>query len=258
MIDFGLAGSVIVVTGAASGIGRAIAQAAAVQGAAVAVLDRNLDAARAAAQQLSPTSCAYMLDVRDPDATDEVFDSVEAQMGPITGVVACAGLSQPAPAEEMAPANWANVLDVNLTGTFLTLQAAGRRMLPRGKGAMVAVGSVDSLGGHHGRAHYVSTKFGVAGIVKTLAIEWGGRGVRVNGIAPGPVDTPLLRRNISEDVIRDTMLSRIPLARLSTGSDQANAALFLLSEAAAYVTGTMLPVDGGLTAGYFTHSTPVQ
>ncbi len=173
MIDFGLAGSVIVVTGAASGIGRAIAQAAAVQGAAVAVLDRNLDAARAAAQQLSPTSCAYVLDVRDPDATDEVFDSVEAQMGPITGVVACAGLSQPAPAEEMAPANWANVLDVNLTGTFLTLQAAGRRMLPRGKGAMVAVGSVDSLGGHHGRAHYVSTKFGVTGIVKTLAIEWG-------------------------------------------------------------------------------------
>jgi NAD(P)-dependent dehydrogenase (short-subunit alcohol dehydrogenase family) len=252
MIDFGLAGTVLVVTGGASGIGRAVATEAAAQGMPVAVVDRDADAAAAVAADLKGAN-GYGLDVRDEDATDEVLSRVEEELGPIGGAVTSAGLSVPRPSARLDRATWSQVLDVNLTGTFLTLSAIGRRMIDAGRGgSLVAVGSVDSFGGHVDRAHYTASKAGIAGLVKTLAVEWGGLGIRVNAIAPGPVDTPLLRRAQSPEQIRDTMLSRIPMARLSTGRDQATAALFLLSEAAAYVNGVLLPVDGGVTAGFFT------
>ncbi|MCE3551109.1 SDR family oxidoreductase [Pseudonocardia sp. RS11V-5] len=255
MIDFGLAGTVVAVTGGGSGIGRSIAEFAGAHGVRVAVIDRDESAAKSVAADL-PDARAYTLDVRDPEETDAVFTAVERELGPLHGAVTCAGVSLPGVADRLSHERWSTVLDVNLTGTFLSLQAAGRRMLPRGAGALVAVGSVDSFGGHGERANYAASKAGIAGVVRSMAIDWGPRGVRVNAIAPGAVDTPLLRRNIPADVIRDTMVARTPLGRLSTGADQAAAALFLLSDAAAYVTGVLLPVDGGTTAGYFTHIAP--
>lgn len=251
MIDYGLAGAVVAVTGGGSGIGRAVAEFAGEHGIRVAVIDRDESAAKTVAAAL-PDARAYALDVRDPEATDAVFAAVESELGPLRGAVTCAGVSLPGVSDQLSHERWTTVLDVNLTGTFLTLQAAGRRMFARGTGALVAVGSVDSFGGHAHRANYAASKAGISGLVRSMAIDWGPRGVRVNGIAPGAVDTPLLRRNIPAAVIRDTMLVRTPLGRLSTGGDQAAAALFLLSEAAAYVTGVLLPVDGGTTAGYYT------
>ena len=141
----------------------------------------------------------------------------------------------------------------SLKGSFLLAREVGRRMITRGKGSIVLVSSVDGSGGHAARTHYSASKHGVVGLVKSLAIEWGRHGVRVNALCPGIVDTPLVRGNISADHISGVMEDRIPMARLSTGDDQAKAALFLLSDAAAYVSGTCLTVDGGLTAGYFTH-----
>jgi NAD(P)-dependent dehydrogenase (short-subunit alcohol dehydrogenase family) len=125
-------------------------------------------------------------------------------------------------------------------------------MLTRHIGSIVLIGSVNSLGGQPGRMHYTASKHAVLGMVKNLAIEWGRRGVRVNGIAPGPVDTPLIRRNVPPTFFASVFEDRIPLGRLARGEEIASASLMLLSDAASFVNGAMLVVDGGMTAGPFT------
>jgi NAD(P)-dependent dehydrogenase (short-subunit alcohol dehydrogenase family) len=179
--------------------------------------------------------------------------AIEAGLGPIDGLVAAAGISRPGRAEELDEAVWASVIHVNLTGVFLSCQAVGRGMISRGAGSIVAIASGDALGGHAGRAPYCASKFGVVGLVQTLAIEWGRHGVRINATAPGGVDTPMLRRGVPQDFIDGVMIDRTPAGRLSTALDQARACLFLLSDASRFINGVLLPVDGGATAGYLTH-----
>lgn len=256
MLNFGLEDKVVVVTGGASGIGRAITELAADQKCRLAVIDANAEAAAETAKALEARGSHCLAlpgDVRDADFAERSITRIEAELGPVHGLVTSAGIGRPAPSVEMTLEGWKEVLDVNLTGSFLFCQAAGRRMMSRRSGAIVAISSISGLGGHANRPNYVATKFGVIGMVKTLAIEWGRFGVRVNAICPGMVDTPLLRANIARDHIEDVMVDRVPMGRLSTGLDQARVCLFLLSEAASYVNGTALPVDGGLTAGYLTH-----
>ncbi|GAA4540210.1 SDR family NAD(P)-dependent oxidoreductase [Pseudonocardia xishanensis] len=253
MIDFGLRDRVILVTGAGSGIGRAVALHAATQGARIAVVDfseADADGVVTEIKEAGGTAVALVADVRAEAEVEAAVSRCEEVLGPLDGVVACAGISRPAPAESLTLEGWSQVIDTNLTGAFLTARIAGSRLLARG-GSLVVVSSVDGLGGHAGRVHYSASKFGVAGIVKSLAIEWGRRGVRVNAVAPGPVDTPLLRAIHSDEALAGGILVRTPLGRLALPADQANAILFLLSDAAAFVTGTLLPVDGGLTAGCF-------
>lgn len=255
-MDFGLHDRVLLVTGGGSGIGKAVVEMAARQGMQTAILDINADAARQLAERLRARGCpstAIGCDVRDATAIARAVEEVESSLGPIDGLVTSAGVSRPSPAEDMPLERWNAVLDVNLTGTFLCCQAVGKRMLARKRGAIVAISSVDGFGGHAQRANYTASKFGIAGMIKSLAIDWGRYGVRVNAVAPGIVDTPLLRANISADHIEGVMCDRTPLGRLSSAEDQATACMFLLSDAAAYITGVVLPVDGGLTAGYFTH-----
>jgi NAD(P)-dependent dehydrogenase (short-subunit alcohol dehydrogenase family) len=194
-----------------------------------------------------------MFDVRDGAKAEAAVQRIEKALGPVDGMVASAGVSRPALSQDMTDDEWSFVIDVNLTGLYKSVRPVGKRMIARKSGAIVLIASVDGLGGHAGRSHYSASKHGVAGLAKSLAIEWGRHGVRVNAVAPGVVDTPLLRRNIPTDHIEEVMLGRVPLCRLSTGEDQANASLFLLSQAAAYITGVLLPVDGGLTAGFFTN-----
>jgi NAD(P)-dependent dehydrogenase (short-subunit alcohol dehydrogenase family) len=167
-------------------------------------------------------------------------------------MVACAGISPPSAADVMPDEVWTRCLDVNLTGMYRSLQPVGRRMVQRQRGAIVTIASIDGLGGHAGRAHYSASKHGVIGLTRALAIEWGRYGVRVNAVAPGVVDTPLLRANIPPDHLQYAMVDRNPLGRLARPEEQAGPTLFLLSDAASYVTGSVMTVDGGSSAGFFT------
>lgn len=256
MLDFGLKGRVIMITGGGSGIGRDTALLAASSGALVAVCDSNGEAAErvgAEVRNVGAEALPVVFDVTDGTATNEGVASIERTLGPIAGLVAAAGISRPQRAEDLPEPVWNNVISVNLTGVFLTCQAVGRRMIARKAGAIVNIASGDALGGHAGRAHYAASKFGVVGLTQSLAIEWGRHGVRVNATAPGGVDTPMLRAGVPADFIDGVMVDRTPMARLSTALDQARANLFLLSDAASFISGAVLPVDGGFSSGYLTH-----
>jgi NAD(P)-dependent dehydrogenase (short-subunit alcohol dehydrogenase family) len=260
-LDFGLAGRVIAVTGGGSGIGRACALMAAAQGAAVLVADISRAASEVVAAEITRAggaARAAVFDVCDETAVAQSFADAEAALGPLNGLIASAGIGGAAPAESMPMAVWRQVIDVNLTGLFNCTQAAGRSMLQQGRGSIVAIGSGAGLGGMAERSHYSASKHGVNGLVKSLAIEWGPRGVRVNCVSPGAVDTPLLRKHWSQQRIERLYLDRIPLRRLATAEDQAHAAMFLLSDASSFITGIVLPVNGGYTAGYSTSYTSVD
>jgi NAD(P)-dependent dehydrogenase (short-subunit alcohol dehydrogenase family) len=255
MQNFGLKGRVVMITGGGSGIGRATALAAAADGAHVAVCDVNGEAAAAVASEARSAGVKAVdapFDVTDGAATREAIARIETSLGLIDGLVAAAGISRPGRAESLTEEVWSKVIAVNLTGVFLTCQAVGRGMIERKTGAIVAIASGDALGGHAGRAHYCASKYGVVGLSQTLAIEWGRHGVRVNAVAPGGVDTPLLRGGVPEDVVEGVMIDRTPMRRLATAEDQARASLFLLSDASSFITGAVVPVDGGFTAGYLT------
>jgi NAD(P)-dependent dehydrogenase (short-subunit alcohol dehydrogenase family) len=254
MIDFGLKDRVICVTGGASGIGRAGALALAKDGARVAIgdlRDEDIEKVLAEIRALGANAAGYALDVRDAEGTRRAADHFEKELGPIDGLFACAGISRTAPAEAMDEKDFADVIDVNLKGLFLSCREFGGRMVKRGKGSIVLVGSLDGLGGQAGRTHYVASKHAVGGVAKNLAIEWGRHGVRVNCIAPAFVDTPLLRANMPLSFI-DSINDRTPLGRMSMPGEIASVALMLLSDACSYVTGVVLPIDGGLTSGFFT------
>lgn len=257
MLDFGLRGRVVVVTGGASGIGLACARRLVQDGARVAITDRDgpaVEAVLAELRQAGGTVTGHVLDVRDAAATGQAFAAVEAELGKLAGLVASAGTSGAAPAETLPEEEWRQVIDVNLTGLFLSCSAAGRLMIANGQGAIVTIGSIDALGGHPGRAHYVASKYGVVGYTKTAALEWGRHGIRVNCVAPGLVDTPLLRRGVPAHFASAVAEDRAPFGRMAQPDDIAGAVLALLSDATGFVTGAVLPVDGGLTAGYLTRA----
>ncbi|HMN85625.1 MAG TPA: SDR family NAD(P)-dependent oxidoreductase [Bauldia sp.] len=254
--EFGLRDRVYFVTGAASGIGRSVSEALVGQGARVAMADVNGAGCRAAAAALDPageSTLALEIDVRDPAATEAAVAAAEARLGPLDGLVASAGISRPSPAEAMDPGLWDEVIGINLTGAFRSAQAVGRRLLDRGRGAIVLMGSTSSLGGQPGRSHYCATKAAIHALTKTLALEWGSRGVRVNSVGPNSVNTPMVWKGVPESFLHGVIEDRTPLGRIAESDEVAWATLFLLSDAASYITGALLPVDGGLTAGFSTH-----
>lgn len=246
---------VAMVTGAGSGIGLAVCRLFASQGVAIAAADQNAEALAALKDTLGAGVKLHtgQLDVRDEGQQMAFVEEVEAELGGITDAVPCAGLARSAPAEAMTLEAWELVMDVNLTGTFLTCKAAGQRMLTRRRGSIVCLASITGRGGQPGRINYAASKWGLIGLVKSLATEWGNRGVRVNAVAPNGVDTPMLKRGVPEHFLEGVMLDRTPLGRLAQVEEIAQAIGFLASDAASYVNGAVLDVDGGLTAGYMTH-----
>jgi len=249
--NFDLTGKVVWVTGAGKGLGRAMAQALSRAGATV-VLSARTDAdLTALADELRAAggeAHVEPLDVADPDAVRRATERVAEATGGIDGLVNCAGISPDfTRSENVDDATWAQVLDVNLSGTFYLSREVGRLMLQRGHGSIANVSSVHATAGSARIAAYVASKGAVEALTRTLAVEWADRGVRVNTIAPGYFETelskPLLESRWVEQIV-----PRIPLGRVGAADELGGAAVFLMSDASSYVTGTTLTVDGGWTA----------
>jgi NAD(P)-dependent dehydrogenase (short-subunit alcohol dehydrogenase family) len=231
-------GRVAAVTGAAQGIGRRTADVLAAEGYAVAVLDR---------QPVTGVAFAATGDVSDEAAVAGFAAAVIEWFGHVDVLVNNAGIADIGPAEDIDPARWRRVLDVNLTGAFLLCQAFGRHMLAAGAGAIVNVASVAGLMGVADRAAYNASKHGLVGLTRTLAVEWGGRGVRVNAVCPGWVKTEMDDDAQANNRYGDADITEhVPLARFAQPDDVAQAVAFLADPArSGFINGTMLSVDGG-------------
>lgn len=246
-LDFSLAGKTALITGGASGIGWAIAQAFAAKGCRVAIADLNLDAARHRAETLGEPAAAYPLDVTDPESVTAAVGQVLADAGRIDVLVNSAGIGPLAPAEELGLDIWDPTLAVNLRGTFLVAQAVGRQMLAQGSGSIINLASQAASAALDQHAAYCASKAGVLGLTRVLALEWGGRGVRTNAISPTVVLTELGRYAWSGPE-GDAFKKLIPNGRFAEPDEIAAAALFLASDNSAMINGVDLPVDGGFLA----------
>lgn len=247
---FSLAGRVALVTGAASGIGQRIAVGLAEAGADVGCLDRAAAAGlretvgRIAA--LGRRALPLEGDVTEAADLERAVAALEAGLGPLAVAVNCAGIANATAAETMEQAQWQRMIDVNLTGTFLSCQAQARAMLPRRRGAIVNIASMSGSIVNRGllQAHYNASKAGVIHLSKSLAMEWSDRGLRVNAISPGYTLTPMnLRPEVAD--ARKVFERDTPLGRMASVDEMVGPAVFLCSDAASFVTGVDLVVDGG-------------
>jgi NAD(P)-dependent dehydrogenase (short-subunit alcohol dehydrogenase family) len=231
---------VAVVTGAAQGIGRRTAEVLAAAGYDLALYDlQPVDG--------FPGALTVAGDVTRESSVDRFADAVLDRYGRIDVVVNNAGIAAIAPAERTAPELWRRVLEINLTGPFLVSQALGRHMLTAGSGSIVNIASIAGLRGIADRVAYNASKHGLIGLTRTLAAEWGGRGVRVNAVCPGWVKTPMDDESQGEGAYRDADITdHAPLGRFATPDDIAQAVAFLAdTQRSGYINGAALSVDGG-------------
>jgi 3-oxoacyl-[acyl-carrier protein] reductase len=247
-ISTDLDGKVALVTGAARGLGRIIAQTLAAAGAKVACIDVNVDSLaetvsliRDAGGTAEPLAC----DVTDSERVNQVVEEVLEKWGVLNILVNNAGITRDNVIVRMKDEQWDAVLNINLRGTFLFTRAAARPMMKSRQGRIINVASVSGLMGNPGQANYSASKAGVIGLTRTVAKELASRNVTVNAVAPGFIATDMTAA-LGEDILQE-VCKHIPLGRLGDPQDVADAVLFLASEAASFITGHILTIDGGLT-----------
>jgi len=243
-----LSGQTAIVTGAARGLGRCIAQSLAAAGAQVACVDINavsladtVAAIRGAGGAAEPLAC----DVTDAGGVAEVVDEVVKRWGALNILVNNAGITRDNVIVRMKDEQWDAVININLRGTFLFTRAAARPMMKNRRGRIINVASVSGLKGNPGQANYSASKAGVIGLTRTVARELAGRNITVNAVAPGFIATDMTAA-LGEEILTEVR-KQIPLGRLGDPQDVADAVLFLASDAASFITGHVLTIDGGLT-----------
>jgi NAD(P)-dependent dehydrogenase (short-subunit alcohol dehydrogenase family) len=236
-----------VITGAGRGIGAVLARHAAKQGYRVAAWDLDGEAVRAVASEIGEACVPAVVDVADESSVRAAI--AELPVAPSL-VVNNAGIVRFGALLDLAAADFRAALDVNLTGTFLVARTAAARMVAEGVGgSIVNISSINGLAAAPGAGAYTSSKAAVVKLTEHMALEWGGHGIRVNAVAPGLIDAGMSDAIYADPEVRRLRSGRVPLGRLGTADDVAEAVLFLGSEKAAYVTGQTLAVDGGITRG---------
>lgn len=249
--DTSLTGRVVWVTGASRGLGEAVARGFSEAGAKLALSARSQESLEPMLEALADHPSSIILvpcDVSDSDAVREAAEHIRGELGPVQTLINMAGVNPTVTrSEHLTDAEWSQVVDINLSGTFFCCREAGRQMLEAGGGAIVNVSSVHGSVGVPRMAAYTASKGGVETLTKALAVEWADRGVRVNCLAPGYFRTSLTESYLASPR-GSTVLNKIPMGRVGESSELVEAALYLGSDASSYVTGTTLLVDGGWTA----------
>ncbi|MFU8855619.1 MAG: 3-oxoacyl-ACP reductase FabG [Deferrisomatales bacterium] len=242
-----LEGRVALVTGATRGIGRAVAALLAARGARVAVTGRSPEDAEAAAAGLPGAGLGIGLEVSDPESVAACVSAVVAAWGRLDVLVNNAGITRDNLALRMKLEDWRAVLDANLTGAFLCTKECLRHMVKARRGTVVNVSSVVGGLGNPGQANYCASKAGLEGMTRSLAREYANRGIRVNAVAPGFIETDMTEA-LGEKA-REALLNQVPLGRLGSPGDVAEAVAFLVSDRSTYITGHVLHVNGGMYMG---------
>jgi gluconate 5-dehydrogenase len=251
MKPFSLENEIALITGGGTGIGFGIAESFIRMGARTVLTSRNEDALKQAAEKLGPQATWRVHDVSDFGNAESLVAEVEDTVGPISILVNNAGNHLKKPAEDVEVEEFRTILNVHILGAHELTAAVGKRMIPRGHGSILFIASMASLFGIPNVVAYSAAKSGYLGIMRSLATEWGPKGIRVNAIAPGWIESDMMRKAVDTDPQRkQKILGRTPLGGFGQAEDIGWTAAFLCSPAAKFITGACLPVDGGASIGF--------
>ena len=242
-----LQNKVALITGGAQGIGKTISEELVQNGAHVVLGAVNLEGAQATAEAINNnggSASAVKIDVSNPAEVKQVFDSIMKDKKPVDILINNAGITRDGLMIRMKELDWDSVLNINLKGTFLCSQQAAKQMMKQKSGVIVNIASIVGVMGNFGQANYSASKAGVIGLTKTLAREVASRGIRVNAVAPGFIDTEMTR--VLDESVRQSLIEQIPLAKLGLPEDVARCVAFLVSDRSSYITGQVINVNGGM------------
>ena len=248
---FSLCGQRAVITGGATGLGMAMSRCMAASGAEVVILGRSVEKLKKACEELGDRACYYVFDVTDTDHSQQIADRIVNERGPVTILCNNAGIHCKKPIEKMTIEDFNSVLKVHVVGAFALTKAFVPHMKRNHEGSILFISSMTGFLGQPYVAGYSAAKSAVLGLVRTLATEISPAGIRVNAIAPGWIDTPMLQKAIKgDDNRKNKILGRTPLKRFGDPEDIGWTSVFLCSEAAKFINGIALPVDGGALIGF--------